>query len=122
LADAIANWGHPKIVKFNARLDGTEQRYVIQRPSGFDTSKTAPLLDCSARPHGADRWQFVLVLAVNVGRRAAAAGKVSNGFKCLPIIRAMKERSWMGPGSGSGFYLQIFRRLNLRYTGSTVIV
>lgn len=48
----------PVDVSFLAELDGTEQRYVILLPTGFDPDVPHDVM-IALHGHGSDRWQFV---------------------------------------------------------------
>lgn len=80
-------------VAFIAACDGTEQRYVLVLPEGYDAAATHDVL-IALHGHGSDRWQFV-----NDPRdecRAARDAATAHGMIYVsPDYRAFT--SWMGP-------------------------
>ena len=57
-ADDLEELGPPVDVSFTAKLDGTEQHYVIRLPKHFDVNQPHSLL-IALHGHGSDRWQFI---------------------------------------------------------------
>lgn len=80
-------------VVFTAACDGTEQRYVLMLPAGFEPGQPHDLL-IALHGHGSDRWQFVRDprAECRVARDVAAA---HNMIYVSPDYRA--KTSWMGP-------------------------
>lgn len=91
--------GEPRVedVPFVAACDGTEQRYVVRWPDGFDKEKTYDLM-IALHGHGSDRWQFVN----NERDECRAARDVAERHGMVyvsPDYRA--KTSWMGPKAES---------------------
>ena len=85
--------GEPVDVAFRAMCDGSEQRYVVQLPQGFDADKPADLL-VVLHGHGSDRWQFIRG-DIPEARGARDAAAQYNMIVVSPDYRA--KTSWMGP-------------------------
>lgn len=109
--------GGPVEVTFTARLDGTEQKYILLPPTGFDPEKTYSLM-IALHGHGADRWQFI-----NSERgECLAARDVAAKYGMLyisPDYRA--STSWMGPAAEADL-LQILDELESQYRIDKTIV
>ena len=104
-------------VAFAAKLDGTEQRYVLMLPAGFDARKPHSLL-VALHGHGADRWQF----AKDARDECRAARDFAAKHQLIfvsPDYRA--KTSWMGPQAEADL-LQILDELAARYRLDKVIV
>ncbi len=91
-------------------FDGSEQRYVMLLPDGFDPAQINDLLVC-LHGHGADRWQFVRD-ARGEARAARDAAAESNMILVSPDYRA--KTSWMGPAAEADL-LQIIGDLRKRH-------
>lgn len=104
-------------VPFVARLDKTEQRYVVVTPKGFD-AKRANTAVVAFHGHGSDRWQFVKQDRGECkGTRDIAE---ANGFLLVcPDYRA--KTSWMGPAAEADV-LQILDELKEKYGVRRVVV
>jgi pimeloyl-ACP methyl ester carboxylesterase len=104
-------------VTFTARGDGTEQRYVLIIPDGFDTAAPVSLL-FALHGHGADRWQFVKDQRdeCRAAREAAAARRM---VFVSPDYRA--KTSWMGPAAEADM-LQIIDDLRRRFKVEKVVL
>ncbi len=104
-------------VAFTAAHDGSEQRYVLLSPDGFDPAQPHDLLIC-LHGHGSDRWQFV-----RDGRgeaRAARDAAAQNRMLFVsPDYRA--KTSWMGPAAEADL-LQVIGDLKKRYRVKRVIL
>ncbi|MDP3849135.1 MAG: alpha/beta fold hydrolase [Luteolibacter sp.] len=83
----------PQDIVFKAKVDGTEQRYVLMLPAGFDARQTHHLL-VALHGHGSDRWQFAKDSRDEC--RAARDFAAAHEFIYVsPDYRATS--SWMGP-------------------------
>jgi pimeloyl-ACP methyl ester carboxylesterase len=104
-------------VPFVARLDKTEQRYVVVTPKGFDP-KRANTAVVALHGHGSDRWQFVKQDRGECkGARDVAEAR---GFLLVcPDYRA--KASWMGPAAEADV-LQILDELKEKYGARRVVV
>lgn len=79
----------------HSKLDGTEQRYVVMLPPGFQIDRPHDVI-IALHGHGADRWQFVNDSRDECrGARDAAAER--NAIFISPDYRA--KTSWMGPAA-----------------------
>jgi len=109
-ADVIEELGPPHDVAFTARLDETEQRYVVRLPINFDASKTHNVL-IALHGHGSDRWQF----AKDGRDECRAARDVAAKHRMIfvsPDYRA--KTSWMGPAATADL-VQIVDDLHGKY-------
>jgi pimeloyl-ACP methyl ester carboxylesterase len=80
-------------VIFTARADGTEQRYALVRPAGFQPTESHDLL-IALHGHGSDRWQFVR----DARDECRAARDVAAKYRMLFVAPDYRARtSWMGP-------------------------
>ena len=97
-------------VAFTARCDGTEQRYVLGTPAGFDPALPHDVL-IALHGHGSDRWQFV---RDDRGECKAArdAAVAHNMLYVSPDYRA--KTSWMGPEAEADV-VQIIEELQERH-------
>jgi pimeloyl-ACP methyl ester carboxylesterase len=78
---------------FIAVCDGSEQKYVVVMPDGFQPDKPVSVL-VALHGHGSDRWQFVRQERGEC--RAARDVAAANGSLLVsPDYRA--KTSWMGP-------------------------
>ncbi|MDA1049631.1 MAG: alpha/beta fold hydrolase [Planctomycetota bacterium] len=78
---------------FIAACDGSEQKYVIVMPDGFQRGRPASVL-IALHGHGSDRWQFVRQERGEC--RAVRDVAAANGLILVsPDYRA--KTSWMGP-------------------------
>lgn len=110
-------WDAPEDVVFKARLDDTEQRYILMKPKPFDPTKPHHVL-IALHGHGSDRWQFV-----KEGRdecRAARDAAAQHGMLFVsPDYRA--KTSWMGPAATDDLQ-QILDDLRQQYRIGKVII
>lgn len=83
----------PEDITFTAICDGSEQRYVVLRPPGFQPDSPHDVL-IALHGHGADRWQFIQSPRdeCRACREFAAERKL---LYISPDYRA--KTSWMGP-------------------------
>lgn len=97
-------------VSFTAVCDGTEQRYVLMLPAGFEASQSHDLL-IALHGHGSDRWQFINdpQEACRATREAALARGM---IYVSPDYRA--PTSWMGPKAEADL-VQIISSLKKEY-------
>jgi pimeloyl-ACP methyl ester carboxylesterase len=80
-------------VAFTAACDGTEQRYVLMLPAGFQPGQPHDVL-IALHGHGSDRWQFARDPRDEC-RAARDVAAAHNMFYVSPDYRA--KTSWMGP-------------------------
>jgi len=107
----------PKDVVFEAEVDGTEQRYVLLLPLGFDAKESHDLV-VALHGHGSDRWQFVRAdLAETRAARDVAARH--DMIYVSPDYRA--TTSWMGPKAEADV-VQIIRDLKAEYSIRRVFI
>ena len=115
--DASKSLDQPIEVTFTARLDGTEQRYVLQRPTSFNPDLPHDLL-IALHGHGSDRWQFA-----RDGRDECRASRDAAAryhmIHVSPDYRA--KTSWMGPAAEADVR-QIIDDLNLKYRINRIFV
>ena len=97
-------------VSFTAVCDGTEQRYVLMLPAGFETNQSHALL-IALHGHGSDRWQFINDPReeCRATREAALAREM---IYVSPDYRA--RTSWMGPKAEADL-VQIISSLKKEY-------
>ncbi|MCA9028175.1 MAG: alpha/beta fold hydrolase [Planctomycetaceae bacterium] len=104
-------------VTFVASCDGTEQKYVLLYPPGFDSTRSCSLL-IALHGHGSDRWQFIQQPRDEC--RAVREVAAAHGLLLVsPDYRA--STSWMGPKAESDL-LQIIRSLKERLSIDRVIL
>lgn len=105
-------------VAFKARVDGTEQRYMLRLPDGFVRNRKCNLM-VAFHGHGSDRHQFMFDERdeAKVAREEAVAHEM---IYVTPDYRA--TTSWMGPKAEADV-LQIIHDLRRKYRiGKVVIV
>jgi len=102
---------------FVAKIDGTEQKFVLVYPPKFDAEHPVSLL-IALHGHGSDRWQFVKQSRGECsGTREAAT---QHGMLLVsPDYRA--KTSWMGPKADADL-VQIIASLKKRFTVDSVVV
>lgn len=104
-------------VSFTARVDNSEQRYVLALSDGVDPSKPHDLL-IALHGHGSDRWQFVKDERPECrGLRDLAAQRQM--IFVSPDYRA--KTSWMGPLAEADV-LQILDDLHGQFRIGNVII
>ena len=116
-ADEVEELGPAVDVSFTAKLDGTEQRYVIRLPKHFDINKPHSLL-IALHGHGSDRWQFMNDARDECRATRDAAAKYQLIY-VSPDYRA--KTSWMGPAAERDM-LQILDDLHQRFRIENVIL
>lgn len=104
-------------VAFAAKLDGSQQRYVLVIPDGTTSESPVSAL-IVLHGHGADRWQFVKEdrEECRAARDAAAKRKM---IYVAPDYRA--KTSWMGPAAEADV-LQIIDELRSRFKISKCVI
>lgn len=107
----------PIDVVFNAKHDGTDQRYVVILTDDFDNEKSHSVL-IALHGHGSDRWQFVKDKRDECKAARDAAAK-HNLIYVSPDYRA--KTSWMGPAAEADV-VQILEELKAKYRVNKVIV
>lgn len=104
-------------VSFTAKVDGTEQRYVLMLPAGFEARQPHSLL-VALHGHGSDRWQFAKDPRDEC--RAARDFATKHSFIYVsPDYRA--KTSWMGLKAEADL-LQILDELSERFHLDKVLV
>ena len=104
-------------VAFTASHDGSEQRYVLIFPDGFDPAQPHDLLIC-LHGHGSDRWQYVRETRGEA--RAARDAAAQNAMIFIsPDYRA--KTSWMGPAAEADM-LQLIVEFRKQYKVRRVIL
>lgn len=116
-ASPQAHAAQPEDVAFTAKIDGSEQRYVLIRPDEFDPKATTSVL-IALHGHGSDRWQFVKDERdeCRAARDAAAKHRM---LYVSPDYRA--RTSWMGPAAEADT-LQIIDELRSRFRIGKVVI
>lgn len=93
LTHAAEDAPKPEDIVFTAKCDGSEQRYVVLPPPGFQAAVPHDVL-IALHGHGSDRWQFIQ----SPRDECRACRDVAAERKLLyvsPDYRA--KTSWMGP-------------------------
>jgi pimeloyl-ACP methyl ester carboxylesterase len=114
---AVVCGAEPSDVVITAKIDGSEQRYVVVMPEGLDAASPHPVL-IALHGHGADRWQFVKDRRDECRAARDAAAKARMIF-VSPDYRA--KTSWMGPAAEADL-VQIIDELHHRFRVSKVIL
>ncbi len=114
---AVLTTATPQDVSLTAKCDGTEQRYVLVLPEGYDAAKPCDLL-IALHGHGADRWQFIRD-ARDECRAVRDAAAAHGMILASPDYRA--KTSWMGPKAEADL-AQIIAELRESYRIGRVIV
>jgi lysophospholipase L1-like esterase/pimeloyl-ACP methyl ester carboxylesterase len=100
----------PQDVAFVSKLDGSEQRYVVLLPEGFDPQSSVSVM-IALHGHGSDRWQFVKD-GRDECRAARDAAAKQRMIYVSPDYRA--KTSWMGPAAEADL-VQILAELRSKY-------
>ena len=100
----------PVDVAFKAKLDGSEQRYVLMLPYSFDKTQKHDVL-IALHGHGSDRWQYVQQERGECRGARDMAAKYQMIY-VSPDYRA--STSWMGPKAEADM-LQIISELKRKY-------
>ncbi|MBC7816039.1 MAG: alpha/beta hydrolase fold domain-containing protein, partial [Planctomycetaceae bacterium] len=117
LFTSVSVTAEPQDVVFLSKLDGTEQRYVIMLPDGFDSHSATSVL-IALHGHGSDRWQFVKD-SRDECRAARDAAAKQRMIYVSPDYRA--KTSWMGPAAEADL-LQILDELSNKYRVHKVVI
>lgn len=104
-------------VSFTAACDGTEQRYVLMLPAGFETNQPHDVL-IALHGHGSDRWQFINDPREEC-RATREAAEARGMIYVSPDYRA--RTSWMGPKAEADL-VQIISNLKKEYRVSRVFL
>lgn len=107
----------PCEVVFHSRLDGTEQRYVVQLPPQFRADGVYHVM-IALHGHGSDRWQFIRDNRdeCRVAREMATRHQM---IYVSPDYRA--KTSWMGPAAEADL-LQMMDDLHGQYRIDRVFI
>ncbi len=116
-AASISESAEPQDVVFVSKLDGTEQRYVVVLPEGFDSQSPVSVM-IALHGHGSDRWQFVKD-GRDECRAARDAAAKQRMIYVSPDYRA--KTSWMGPAAEADM-LQILEELRSKYRVHKVVI
>ena len=107
----------PVDVAFSARLDGSEQRYVMVMPDGPRPDEQVSVL-IALHGHGSDRWQFV-----RDGRDECRAARDAAARRRMvfvsPDYRA--TTSWMGPAAEADV-VQILEDLRRQFPAGKLVI
>lgn len=107
----------PQDVAFTAKLDGSEQRYVLLEPDGLNKERPVGVL-IALHGHGSDRWQFMKDERGECKAARDAAAKRGMLY-VSPDYRA--RTSWMGPAAEADL-VQIIEEVKGRYQVTKVIL
>lgn len=107
----------PVDVAFSARLDGSEQRYVIVMPDGAQPTGPVSVL-IALHGHGSDRWQFVRHERDECRAARDAAAKRRMIF-ISPDYRG--TTSWMGPAAEADV-VQIIEDLKRQFPVDKLVI
>ncbi|WP_406694265.1 alpha/beta fold hydrolase [Singulisphaera sp. Ch08] len=104
-------------VAFSARLDGSEQRYVIVMPDGFQPTAQVSVL-IALHGHGSDRWQFV-----KNGRDECRAARDAAAKRRMIFVSPdyRGTTSWMGPTAEADL-VQIIEDLRRQFRVGKLVI
>ncbi len=114
---SVSVTAEPQDIVVLSKLDGTEQRYVLVLPDGFDSQSPVSVL-IALHGHGSDRWQFVKD-GRDECRAARDAAAKQRMIYVSPDYRA--KTSWMGPAAEADM-LQILDDLRSKYRVHKVVI
>lgn len=117
VSSSAAVAGEPVDVVFTAKLDGSEQRYVMVMPEGAQPAEPVSVL-IALHGHGSDRWQFVRNERDECKAARDAAAKRRMIF-ISPDYRA--TTSWMGPAAEADM-VQIIGDLRRRFRVGKLVI
>ena len=83
-----------KEMTFKARQDGTDQKYLLRLPAGFDADKPHDLM-IALHGHGSDRHQY----ASDPRDECRAARDVAAKHGMIFVSPDYRGNSWMGPAA-----------------------
>ena len=99
----------PQDIAFTAQCDGTEQRYVLLLPRGFDAGRTHDVL-IALHGYLSDRWQFMRPTR----DETRAVLDVAVRHDLILVTPDYRVKSWMGPQAEADV-TQIISDLKTRY-------
>ncbi len=104
-------------ISFKAKLDGTEQHYLMIRPAGFNPELPVPIL-IALHGHGSDRFQF----AKDQRDECRSARDAAIKFRMLYISPDYRAKtSWMGPDAEADT-VQIIEQLKKQFKITKVVI
>ena len=104
-------------ISFKAKLDGTEQNYLMIRPAGFNPELPVPIL-IALHGHGSDRFQF----AKDQRDECRSARDAAIKFRMLYISPDYRAKtSWMGPAAEADT-VQIIEQLKKQFKTTKVVI
>ena len=104
-------------ISFKAKLDGTEQHYLMIRPAGFNPELPVPIL-IALHGHGSDRFQF----AKDQRDECRSARDAAIKFRMLYISPDYRAKtSWMGPAAEADT-VQIIEQLKNQFKITKVVI
>lgn len=104
-------------ISFKAKLDGTEQHYLMIRPAGFNPELPVPIL-IALHGHGSDRFQF----AKDQRDECRSARDAAIKFRMLYISPDYRAKtSWMGPAAEADT-VQIIEQLKKQFKITKVVI
>ena len=104
-------------ISFKAKLDGTEQRYLMIKPKDFNPELPIPIL-IALHGHGSDRIQFAKDQRDECRSARDAAAKFGMIY-ISPDYRA--KTSWMGPAAEADT-VQIIEQLKKEFKITKVVI
>jgi pimeloyl-ACP methyl ester carboxylesterase len=108
---------NPEDVIFQARNDGSQQRYATLLPPNFDNTKPHDVL-IALHGHGSDRWQFI----ADTRSECRAVRDVAARFGMVVVSPDYRARtSWMGPQAEQDV-LQIIEEIRKVYRPERIFV
>jgi dipeptidyl aminopeptidase/acylaminoacyl peptidase len=103
-------------ISFKAKLDGTEQHYLMIRPAGFPELPVPILI--ALHGHGSDRFQF----AKDQRDECRSARDAAIKFRMLYISPDYRAKtSWMGPAAEADT-VQIIEQLKKQFKITKVVI
>ncbi len=104
-------------ISFKAKLDGTDQNYLMIRPAGFNPELPVPIL-IALHGHGSDRFQF----AKDQRDECRSARDAAIKFRMLYISPDYRAKtSWMGPAAEADT-VQIIEQLKKQFKITKVVI
>jgi hypothetical protein len=108
---------NPDDVVFQARNDGSPQRYATLLPPNFDDTKPHDVL-IALHGHGSDRWQFI----ADTRPECRAVRDVAARFGMVVVSPDYRARtSWMGPKAEQDV-LQIIEEIRKLYRAERIFI
>ncbi|AGA28313.1 alpha/beta hydrolase family protein [Singulisphaera acidiphila] len=117
VASAAVVAAEPIDVAFAAKVDGSEQRYVIVMPDGSQPTAQVSVL-IALHGHGSDRWQFV-----RDGRDECRAARDAAAKRRMIFVSPdyRGKTSWMGPAAEADL-VQIIEDLRRRFRVGKLVI